>query len=852
MSTWRNDMFAAVQGGKISMSTVKELADRVVQDVLHKPSHIKYYVGYLNEITRSCKSNQNISVLYIIDAIIRAVHKIIDSIAMKQQHKSSSSSSHTKGSISPTLASPSSSPLLESSPSSPTTGSSSSSSSSSSPSSSTPSSPIKKPINDHNHKHHHHRQENNHSSTNDILQIFYNPLQSVLENNEKKILETTPEDHCKKLIKLLNVWIVRNDFDILLIKRWTNRIVDDLNINIDDVLTGKEDKSSSSMTTTTITTTTTSSMQNDKKRKIGDHHNFDINSVLDPNYKHHKGSLASSSDHLATTMVPASLLVNHSNQFEILPNEMVYTIISYLDFLDLIRVSFVSRSFYNFVFSHVWKKLSFENQVISSFHLRKIVHTFSYVTHINLAFCLYVDNEAILTLSKYCHQLETIILSGCKIDQDPLVELVSQSPFLKYLNISQNPSSFSSKTLFRHLFKRIYLRKLNISCCHSLIFLLLQAKKIPKSLKSINIDCYCGHFNSNLFQYKFGLETFLEKHKSTVKKMRIIEKIDIISSVTLIDTNIWKKTLIGDELFTKNLILTEKHSSINERCLLGQTPLHVASSNGKISLIDILLEGGANYKILDLYGQSPLMVSKTIFIAQKLLEKGVRAITEFEKSFSNVIPIIVKYFNFLRPVHMLNKSTEYHPTEAIPQDPLEEELLILLEYVSKVYKLSRISSPEIFQQSQIILSLLLKNMDFFKLNTAYRKMSQDLIWSIIKKNNAFRMERAGVVFSSEPGNLRNMNSPKYSGLARSKVVDVAAKDGKIVVSSKVVKKTASPATANKTTTFNTVNYRRTARFVKNLTSQYAPELRAAALGRLHRLQAVAKNQKAAAKKATKN
>jgi len=132
-------------------------------------------------------------------------------------------------------------------------------------------------------------------------------------------------------------------------------------------------------------------------------------------------------------------------------------------------------------------------------------------------------------------------------------------------------------------------------------------------------------------------------------------------------------------------------------------------------------------------------------------------------------------------------------------------------------------------------------------------MSQDLIWNIIKKNNAFRMERAGVVFSSEPGNLRNKNSLKYSGLARTKVVDVASKDGKIVVSSKVVKKTANPATSNKTTVFPTTNYRRTARFVKNLTSQYAPELRAAALGRLHRLQAAAKNAKVqAAKKSAKN
>jgi len=709
-------MFAAVQSGKISMSTVKDLAQRAVEAVLSKPSNIKYYVGYLNEITRSCKSTQNISVLYIIDAIIRYVHKLIDS--QPKKHHNSQKSSSPSISKNTLALSPSSSPVLSpnsSSPSSPL--STISITSSSSPSTSTPSSPTSptkkqqslKIDND----------EKQEEKEDNILHIFYTPLQSVLENNEKKILETTPEDHCKKLIKLLNVWIIRNDFDILLIKRWTNRIVDDLNLNIDDVLTNKEEKQTTTTTTgrdrnnnnnnNNSNDNNINNKNNDRKRKLGDG-NFDINSVLDPDYKYNK---ISTDDNNAMTITTVKQIIDTSNQFEILPNEMIYTIISYLDFLDLIRVSFVSKTFYNFVFSHVWKKLSFENQVISSFHLRKIVYTFSYVTHINLAFCLYVDNEAILTISKYCHRLETIILSGCKIDQDPLIDLVSHSPSLKYFNISQNPSSLS-KNLLRELFKKVYLRKLNISCCHSLIFLLLQSKKIPKSLKTINIDCYCGHFNANLYQYKFGLETFLEKHKSIVKKIRIIENIDIISSVRLIDTNIWKKTLLGDEQFTRNLILTEKHSSINERCLLGQTPLHVASSNGKVKIIDILLENGADYKILDLYGQSPLLVSKTIFIAQKLIDQGVRAITEFEKSFSSVIPIISKYFDFLRPVKTISK-TEYHPTESIPQSPLEDELLVLLEYISKVYRLSRISSPEIFQQTQIILSLLLKNNDFFKL-----------------------------------------------------------------------------------------------------------------------------------------
>ncbi|KAN0031167.1 hypothetical protein ACTA71_010248 [Dictyostelium dimigraforme] len=132
-------------------------------------------------------------------------------------------------------------------------------------------------------------------------------------------------------------------------------------------------------------------------------------------------------------------------------------------------------------------------------------------------------------------------------------------------------------------------------------------------------------------------------------------------------------------------------------------------------------------------------------------------------------------------------------------------------------------------------------------------MSQDLVWSIIKKNNAFLKSSHGVTLSAEPGNLRNKNSLKYSGLARRTTIDVAAKNGKVVVSSKIVKKAAFPAQSQKSTTFSTVNTRKTARFVKTLATQYAPELRAAALGRLHRIQSSLRSaKKAAARKAKKN
>lgn len=59
-------------------------------------------------------------------------------------------------------------------------------------------------------------------------------------------------------------------------------------------------------------------------------------------------------------------------------------------------------------------------------------------------------------------------------------------------------------------------------------------------------------------------------------------------------------------------------------------------------------------------------------------------------------------------------------------------------------------------------------------------MSQTLIWHLIRDNNSFlvkreRTSRAGAVrFSSEPGNLLNAHSFKYSGLANNRAVDISS------------------------------------------------------------------------------
>merc|ERR1711939_752738 len=62
--------------------------------------------------------------------------------------------------------------------------------------------------------------------------------------------------------------------------------------------------------------------------------------------------------------------------------------------------------------------------------------------------------------------------------------------------------------------------------------------------------------------------------------------------------------------------------------------------------------------------------------------------------------------------------------------------------------------------------------------------SSDLLWALTKKNNAFLVKRNGLQLSSEPGNLMNKNSFKFSGIADFETVDVADNEKGITFSKK--------------------------------------------------------------------
>ena len=64
------------------------------------------------------------------------------------------------------------------------------------------------------------------------------------------------------------------------------------------------------------------------------------------------------------------------------------------------------------------------------------------------------------------------------------------------------------------------------------------------------------------------------------------------------------------------------------------------------------------------------------------------------------------------------------------------------------------------------------------------RMSSDLVWQVIRKNNAFKRRQRGIQkhFSVEKFNLRAVHSQRHSGLASRKALDVQpASDGKSIL-----------------------------------------------------------------------
>jgi large subunit ribosomal protein L28e len=99
-------------------------------------------------------------------------------------------------------------------------------------------------------------------------------------------------------------------------------------------------------------------------------------------------------------------------------------------------------------------------------------------------------------------------------------------------------------------------------------------------------------------------------------------------------------------------------------------------------------------------------------------------------------------------------------------------------------------------------------------------MSADLVWQIVKNNNAYLVKKSGVQFSSEPGNLMNVNSFKYSGIANNKSVIIGSTEKGVSF--------ATTKASNKNLKTSSVELKKGARpsaaAVKNVLKGYRPDL----------------------------
>ncbi|KAG7451928.1 ribosomal protein L28e [Guyanagaster necrorhizus] len=127
-------------------------------------------------------------------------------------------------------------------------------------------------------------------------------------------------------------------------------------------------------------------------------------------------------------------------------------------------------------------------------------------------------------------------------------------------------------------------------------------------------------------------------------------------------------------------------------------------------------------------------------------------------------------------------------------------------------------------------------------------MSSDLQWLLVRNYNSFIVKRVpeGPIFSKEPGNLRNIHSHKFSGLANAKTVDVADSPSGIKITTRKPKASPNAVVPAKATSY--IRPRSGARRALGIASLpakrgYRPDLRSAALARVSALIAARKEPK---------
>lgn len=119
------------------------------------------------------------------------------------------------------------------------------------------------------------------------------------------------------------------------------------------------------------------------------------------------------------------------------------------------------------------------------------------------------------------------------------------------------------------------------------------------------------------------------------------------------------------------------------------------------------------------------------------------------------------------------------------------------------------------------------------------QLSGSLTWELVKNHNSFMVKKNGrtrrssaVRFSTERGNLMNLSTYKYSGIANSKTVDISAAEDGLALKKNTVKAGTTPNKGVAVIPLNK-NFRRMAKAIQSQATDnfYRSDLKSAALAR---------------------
>lgn len=129
---------------------------------------------------------------------------------------------------------------------------------------------------------------------------------------------------------------------------------------------------------------------------------------------------------------------------------------------------------------------------------------------------------------------------------------------------------------------------------------------------------------------------------------------------------------------------------------------------------------------------------------------------------------------------------------------------------------------------EISLLLFQINIANFYIRFHYRRLKMSpapeaLVFEIVKKNHCFLQKRNGrtnrsgrISFSTEPGNLKNIHSSKFSGISKDRTIDISAGP---TMTLKVAKKASNPSKAKRVVPMNSKNFRKSIATIAALTEK---------------------------------